>query len=97
MRVNEYIKYFNYRALTCYRQNQSFGTVRKKVFLKISQNLQENTCISHVSILKVFDLNIPKKLIKEYIVFNFIAYIRCETTRFFSGMHKNKLQQMVEN
>ena len=39
----------------------------------------------------------PAPLIKEYIVFNFIAYIRCEITRFFSEMHKNKLQQMVEN
>ena len=34
MRVNEYIKYFNYRTLTCYRQNQSFGSVRKKGVLK---------------------------------------------------------------
>ena len=67
------------------------------MFLKISQNSQENTYILHVSILKVFDLNIPKKLIKEYIVPNFIAYIGCETTRFFSETHKNKLQQMVEN
>ena len=71
----------NFKFCCCHRKGKTApaGVLQKKLFLRIYQNLQENTC-PRVSLLIIFSL-LKKRLWHWYFPVNFV---KCLRTPFFT-------------